>query len=438
MISRVMILTALIVTIVAPRCANSQPAQPTTPRLREVPGQILVKYKTPSGTALPQVLSQSVLVDSLKPNRFESLGVIRLFGIQTLRVNPGQSVDSIVKELRDSGRFDIVEKNHFVYPHQVVPASPTTTVPNDPRWSELWNMRQINMPTAWADAKARGSREVIVAVVDSGVDYTHRDLRNNMWKKQNAQGAEEYGATFCTDSNQDPAKTLDPVYDPMDTYEHGTHVAGIIGAQGDNGLDTVGVTWNIRIMAVKFLCGPDGFGTVQDAIRAIEYAVKNGATIINASWGLDDDDAMLRSTINALRTKDILLITSAGNAGIDISNDPSYPASYHLPNMVVVGASDKDDKLAPFSNRGVDIVDIAAPGVEVLSLSPHDGTQTLEGTSQAAPHVTGCLALLRGLRSDRKSADLVKIILDSADRIDGLTSSVKNGRRLNCGAAAKQ
>src|SRR5262249_42529186 len=182
----------------------------------------------------------------------------------------------------------------IVYPDQV-------SAPNDPRWSDLWGLQKIDMLSAWQ--RTKGDARVVVAVIDTGIDPNHPDLKGNIWRTRNGQ----YGMSFCTDfTDPNNPKTLPPQEGAIDRYGHGTHVSGTIAAVGNNGIDVAGVAWSVQIMALKFLCNSDGSGTTADAIRAMEYAVNNGAHILNNSWGGAPPDIALETAIKETNTRGLL------------------------------------------------------------------------------------------------------------------------------------
>ncbi len=269
-------------------------------------------------------------------------------GLQVVLLPDGMSVEDGIKQYKQNPDVLYAEPNYIYH------ASATT--PNDPEYGELWGLEKIQAPAAWDITT--GSEDVIIAVVDSGVDYNHPDLRANMWRKN---GNGEYGYDFVE---------LDD--DPQDLNGHGTHVAGTIAAAGNNGEGIAGVMWNARIMAVRAL-DRNGQGYLSDIAEAVAYAANNGAQIINMSLGGPGNSEILREAIEkAGEQNNVLVIAAAGNESNNNDISPSYPASYDLPNIIAVAATDRDDKLAPFSNYGATTVDVAAPGVGILSTYPHD------------------------------------------------------------------
>ena len=252
----------------------------------------------------------------------------------------------------------------------------TTATPNDTLYSDLWGMPNIHADNVWNTLQ--DAPNVIVAVIDSGVDYKHPDLAANMWKS--ASGKVGFDAFEDDD-------------DPMDENGHGTHCAGTIAGVGNNGLGVVGVAWKTRVMALRFL-GPTGSGNSSDAIKCIDWAVENGAHILSNSWGGGGFSQNLKDAIDRAESKGVLFIAAAGNNGTS-DNDvtPHYPSSYASKNIIAVGAIDVADARASFSSFGKNSVDIGAPGVDITSTIPDEKYASFNGTSMATPHVAGAAVL---------------------------------------------
>ncbi len=358
-------------------------------------------------------------------------------GLYEMTLAPGVSVQDALSAYRVDARVLYAEPNYRV---QLQGAVST----NDARFGSMWNLNNvgqtggrpdadIDAPEAWGITT--GSGRVIVAVIDTGVDFRHPDLAPNMWvnpREIPGNGRDDdgngyvddiYGWDFANNDNN-----------PWDDNGHGTHVAGTIGAVGNNGIGVVGVIWNVRIMALKFL-DANGNGYTSDAIRALNYAVANGATISNNSWGGGGHDQALANAIANARNAGHIFVAAAGNNGANNDSVPYYPANYALDNVVAVAASDMHDNLASFSNYGRTTVDLAAPGVSIWSTTPNNTYAPWSGTSMATPHVTGVLALVRDLRPNWTYRQVIDQVLRSVDPVTSLQTRVATGGRLNAANA---
>jgi len=279
---------------------------------------------------------------------------------------------------------------------------------------------------------------VVVAVLDSGVDYTHTDLVGNMWMRPDSIPAykdDELGAF----NDLHGFNAADNRGDPMDDNGHGTHCAGIIGAEGDNNEGITGINWKVEIMPLKFM-GRGGFGTTKDAIEAINYAIERkragvNVRVINASWGSTMYSKALEDTIRAAGEEGILFVAAAGNSSTNNDNRPHYPSNYNLPNVISVAALDRTDNLASFSNFGVKTVHIAAPGRDILSTWLGDDYREASGTSMASPYVAGLAALILASEPKLSVEKLRERVLKSVDKLDTLNGKVESGGRINAGKA---
>jgi subtilisin family serine protease len=317
---------------------------------------------------------------------------------------------------------------------------PNPVVPNDPFLSQETSMlkatHDIAASAAWGISV--NCRPKIVAVLDTGIDLNHPDLAANIWTNPAPSMGDVHGYNFVNGNA-----------DTTDQNFHGTHVSGTIGAVGNNGRGVVGVCWQANIVPVRFL-DSEGGGDIADAVDALNYAVdKINARIINASWGIDGDSAILSAAIKHASDSGALILAAAGNGdaqnvGLNIDQTFTAPASYDFPGVVGVAAVDDTDTIASFSNFGTTHVVISAPGVDVLSTTPtfqtayaqaHGVTFTsygsLDGTSMAAPHVSGAVALLWSLNPTWTAAQVKARLLNQADKIPGLQGKVLGGNRLN-------
>lgn len=319
--------------------------------------------------------------------------------------------------------------------------------PNDPKFSEQWALNNSGQNGGKANAdvaalkawiKTQGSTDVVVAVLDTGVDYKHTDLAANMWFRPDnvPQYRDQELGTF---NDLQGFNAADNLSDPMDDNGHGTHCSGIIGAEGDNDEGIAGINWKVKIMPLKFM-GRGGFGTTKDAIEAINYAIdrkRNGVNvrIINASWGSTVYSKALEDVIRAAGEEGILFVAAAGNNGSSNDRSPHYPSNYNLPNVISVAALDRNDNLASFSNFGVKTVHIAAPGREILSTWLGDEYREASGTSMATPYVAGLAGLVLASEPKLSVEKLRERVLKSVDKLDSLNGKVETGGRINAGKA---
>ncbi|HEV7643453.1 MAG TPA: S8 family serine peptidase [Pyrinomonadaceae bacterium] len=314
--------------------------------------------------------------------------------------------------------------------------------PNDPMFSDQWALNNtgqnggkrkadIDVLKAWQ--KTKGSRKVVVAVLDSGVDYTHPDLAANMWTRPDnipVYKDDELG----TIPDLHGFSAVDD-RDPMDDNGHGTHCAGVIGAEGNNDEGIAGINWEVEIMPLKFL-GRGGFGTTKDAIEAINYAIERkragvNIRVINASWGSTTYSKALEDVIRAAGDEGILFVAAAGNDGSSNDSRPHYPSSYNLPNVISVAALDRVDLMATFSNFGVKSVHVAAPGKDIVSTWLNGEYREASGTSMATPQVAGIAALVLAQDPKMSVQKLRQKLLSSVDLLDTLTGKLENAGRIN-------
>lgn len=324
------------------------------------------------------------------------------------------------------------EPNHL-YPTLAKP-DPSSITPNDPQYAEQWNLPLIGMPAAWAIEK--GGPNGVIAVIDTGAALTHPDLRSQLWTNPGEvpdNGIDDDGNGFIDDIHG--WDFVDAVNaggkgdfgkrdaDPSDETGHGTHVSGIVGAKPDNGIDVAGVAWNCPLMVIRSgFAARDGGTFLQedDSAAGILYAVENGARVINMSWGDERGSFLLRDVIRYAASQDVVLVGATGN---DSRAAIVYPAAF--PEVIAVAASDQNDDAAYFTNARTG-VDIAAPGIVILSLDIGDGLRTLSGTSMASPHVAGVAALMRSRRPNLTAAEVRTILratttaLNHAGKADGV------------------
>jgi subtilisin family serine protease len=319
--------------------------------------------------------------------------------------------------------------------------------PNDARFSEQWALdnhaqnggkegADIGALRAWVTTT--GDDDIVVAVLDSGVDYTHSDLQNNIWvRPDNIKQYEDRDLGSIEDVHGYNA--VDNTGDPMDENGHGTHCAGIIGAEGGNEIGISGVNWKVRIMPLKFM-NSSGFGTTKDAIEAINYVIarkRDGVNVrvISASWGSKMRSQALEDVIRKAQEAGILFVAASGNDSANTDQLPQYPAGYNLGNVISVAALNRQDELASFSNYGAKSVHVAAPGANILSTWLGNEYEEHSGTSMATPIVSGVAALVLSKQPDLSVDELRSVLLKSVDKLPHLNGKVSTGGRINAAKA---
>ena len=304
--------------------------------------------------------------------------------------------------------------------------------PNDPRLPELWGIASANAARAWGCVK---EGPTVVAVIDTGVDYTHEDLQDTMWKNplDPPDGVDNDGNGLVDDVHG--ADFVNGDGDPMDDNSHGTHCAGTVAGVGNNGKGVVGMNWKTPVMALKWL-DAGGFGSSVEAIKCIDYAVGHGAKVLSNSWW-HPDDPELREAIVRARDAGVLFVAAAGNFAKD-NDDPNnyyrYPSSYDVENIISVAATEQPDTFAGwFSSFGATTVDLAAPGVDVLSSVPGNGYELFTGTSMATPHVAGAAALVWNSPANSSATwgEVRDMILANARPLPSLSGKCATGGTLD-------
>ncbi len=291
----------------------------------------------------------------------------------------------------------------------------------------------INAIKAWQVTK--GKKDVVIAVIDTGVDYTHKKLSPNMW----VNTAEKNGLPNVDD---DGNGYIDDIYgynfdednsDPIDRNGHGTHCAGVIGAtHEESGLK--GVMGEVQIMALKFL-SDSGRGDTLNAIKAIDYAIKMGADILSNSWGGGERTKSLEAAIQRAQEAGIVFVTSAGNSNSDNDRNPAYPANYQVDNVISVGAFAANGSAASFSNYGANSVHVFAPGVDIISTYPKQKYKKMSGTSMAAPHVSAILGLIKSLEPHLTPKQMRERLIETSAKSHQLSTKSLSGGRVDAYSA---
>jgi thermitase len=400
---------AVVLTVVAPTVATAQTLQRAQPSpgsvAADVPGELIVQFDSGVSAGARGSARRAADVDVLH-------AMVRS-GQQLLQVQPGQTVDDAVHALERDPRVAYAQANHVYH---------ASAVPNDPLFGQLWG--QLNsgqtlrgvpglagIPGDDSDAtvawnRTVGSRGVVVAVTDTGVAYDHPDLAANLWVNPGevpANGADDDRNGFADDVRGwdfcgSPLGPSNPCAgpqdnDPRDLNEHGTHVAGTIGAVGNNSRGVAGMSWQVSLMPVRVL-NADGHGSSQSVADGFNYAGANGARVVNASLGGDPDPGDLAVNQAMMSHRNTLYVVAAGNGGEDGVGDdndafPQNPCALDAPNLVCVAATTQSDRLASFSNYGATTVDLGAPGTNILSTVPssafHDEFETGLGKWAATP-----------------------------------------------------
>jgi subtilisin family serine protease len=416
---------------------NPQNTEPSSNSNLYVEGELLVKFKTSTRRTSINAIHRAVRATVKK--RFETLN------IEHIKLPKGHTVEEALKLYREDPDVEYAEPNYIVR---------KAVIPNDTYFNLQWGLNNtgqiidgvsgtpdadIDAPEAWDIHSGNGG--IIVAVIDTGVDYNHPDLSANIWVNTNeipGNGKDDDGNGFVDDIRgwNFAYNNNNPMDDDVDG--HGTHVAGIIGAVGNNNIGVSGVNWNVKIMPLKFL-DSNGEGSISDVIAAMNYAVAMGAKVINASYTYPQScthttpSQAERSAIQVAGNAGVLFVAAAGNYGCNNDNYPFYPASHPLNNIISVAAIDQNDAFASWSNYGLNSVHVASPGVNIYS-TVHTAIGSygfLDGTSMATPFVSGLSALIMSYQPSFSSAQVRETILSSVENKPDLTEKILSGGRIN-------
>ncbi len=384
-----------------------------------VPGEVIVKFHPGLNIAQKQDLFGELNGEKLKSFRM---------GAEHWRMTDGDVYEAVSK-LEADPRVEYAQPNYVVY---------ALEVPDDSRFDDLWGMHNTGQTGGTPDADIdaveawdvyTGTSDVLVAVIDTGVDYDHPDLVDNIWTNPGeipGNGIDDDNNGWVDDIHGYDFYNNDA--DPMDDNGHGSHCSGTIGGVGNNGIGVAGVAWDVSIMGLKFLSS-GGSGSTADAVSCVEYATAMGVDIMSNSWGGGPFETVLETAIADANAAGIFFIAAAGNSGSDNDVNPHYPSSYEVPNVIAVMATNHNDQrvVEPgwwTSSIGATSVDIAAPGLHIWSTTPNNTYSDYSGTSMATPHVAGAVALLRGRFPNISVADgknlLMTIGNDILPQLDGM------------------
>ena len=408
--------------------------------------KIIVRYKDKNKLSLVNQAARPDLKSKIV-KQYKNIG-----DIQLVQATDGRSVEELLAAYRSDP--------NVLYAEVDQPLS-IDLVPNDPQFNGLWGLNNtgqtggtadadINTPEAWDFTT--GDSGIVIASIDTGIDYNHPDLVDNLWVNPGeipGNGLDDDGNGYVDDVYG--INTIDGSGNPFDDNGHGTHTSGTMAATGNNADGVTGVAWNTKIVSCKFL-DVNGNGFTSDAIECLDYLldlktrVVNPVNIVlsNNSWGGGGFSQVLHDAIAAHQAADILFVASAGNSNSNNDTQPSYPGSYDLPGIISVAATDHNDLKAFFSSYGRSSVDVGAPGVNILSTFPVGGCTlctsanqynpagygVISGTSMAAPHVAGLAALLKAQDTSRNIAQIKNLIISSGQAIPALTDITVSGKRI--------
>jgi len=438
-----LIILALLIVTGAPSTSSARLAGTQSGVSRKnlrpefVPGEALVRYRSEraAGRQTRQVmLSSRGRQLSVQIERFDGSDIVP--GLRLARVAAEDTLAAIAA-LKKQPDVLYAEPNYLLH---------LDLTPNDPRFTsgELFGLTKIGAPTAWNTTT--GSSSVVVGVIDEGIDKNHQDLGANIWTNPAeiaGNGVDDDGNGFIDDVN---GYNFASNTGTIPAENHATHVAGTIGAVGNNNTGVVGVNWQVGLMSLKFISGSSG--ATSDAIRASNYAKQmhdlwvstNGAKganvrVLNNSYGGGGFSQSFLDTINNLNQSGILFVAAAGNNDTAPERDneivPHYPASYDAPNVIAVAATDSNDALASFSHFGATSVQLGAPGVGILSTTANNTYSFISGTSMATPHVAGAAALLLAQNPNLTVQQLKSLLIFNGDPVSSLAGKTLTGRRLN-------
>ncbi len=427
-----LLMCSLVAVCLLPLAGSAQGQGNGRKPLQAAKGEVLVRFREVNTEKLRSLAGAHNLDRSRRLG-----GVGRLYRFRSR----SKSTADLVREF--SSRTDVL----YAEPNFVVEA---VQEPNDPRFAELWGLKNTGQAYGYPAGSARadigaigawelstGTADHVVAVIDTGLDYSHPDLQANVWSAPAAFSVTIAGSTVTCPAGSHGFNAITLACDPMDDNRHGTHVSGTIGAVGNNSEGVVGVNWTTRLMGIKFL-DSGGSGYISDAVNAIEFAIQAKNTfaaaadvrVLSNSWGGGGFSQALLDEIKRAGDNGMLFVVAAGNNGYDNDRSPFYPASYNSPNLITVAATDNSDALASFSNYGAGSVQLGAPGVNILSTVLGGQYGYLSGTSMAAPHVSGAAALVLS-RCALDTAALKANLVEQVDLVPALNSITVSGGRLN-------
>lgn len=403
------------------------------------PDELIVKLKP--GTTLPTL--SGIKVQTL----FDNVYVLR-----------GKNITVIEQQLKSSSTVVYTERNHRSEKSELPMPEKSSAIftPfgteaqfNDPMLNRVWSFTDaaqngVSVNAAYKEYGTTNTSPVIVAVVDTGIDYNHEDLKNVVWKNENeipGNGIDDdgngyiddvYGInTLIRDSNGKATSNN------MDTHSHGTHVSGTIGAKQNNGKGIAGIASNVRVMGIRTVPN-NGDESDVDVAEAFIYAAKNGAKIINCSFGKSKNEGkkLIPDTLKYIADNyGVLVIAAAGNDSSDNDSNPTYPASFDNDNLLIIASTSSSGKLSYFSNFGKNTVDVAAPGSNIFSTTPGNKYESMSGTSMATPTTVGLTAEVLSHYPDLTYKQLKDVIMNSVTKVDSFKTKMVSGGRIDLKSA---
>ena len=420
----------------------SQAKQVTTQLTDHLPGQLLIKLKSSTTPLTAQSSAMTSIIKKLGANAILSVRpLLTDKAVQVIRLSKtaDEDLSAAITALKSNPQVQYAEPNFVLH-------ALDDGVPNDPEFYKMWAMHNtgqtdiggsigvsgadINILPLWKEGFT-GSRKVLVAVLDTGMDWNHPDLQANLYTNPGeiaGNGVDDDHNGFVDDVHG--WNFYDNNNIPMDDHNHGTHCAGIIGAAGNNSVGIAGINWNVSLMPLKFLSS-QGSGSTDKAIDAINYATMMKVNVMSNSWGGNGWSQGMYDAIKHARDGGVLFVAAAGNEAHNNDDEATYPAGFELDNVVSVAATDNRDKLGIFSNYGQTTVHVAAPGVRIWSTVRGGDYASMSGTSMATPFAAGVAALVMSAHPELSYSEVKDRLIRTSTPVASLRTKVVAKGRIN-------